>query len=359
MMKLLLPLVLLSLCLSVFSAEEEKDSLPHVFTKGDTARAASVNENFTYLLEHILIVQARIDSLEDVTASMSDSIAKLRSFSESVPRIDSIASIMESLNDSVANLQNLRTTASKLDSLADVTTSLNNSIEESRETITEDADRIDSLGGVVTSLNGSISDVEESTQQNAAGINDLEEADQLLDDALTTAKNNLDLPIGTIIGSMLAPDQFAAQFPGDSPCWKLADSSSANTEFRDVFNRLNLPDLRGVFLRGINEGRSGGFTDPDGEREAGETQSFSTAMPGNAFTMDSAGAHVHSSSGWGDSNEGEDADNGYSGHHYLRANNSYQTVTTASSGKHLHSISGGDDETRPGNVAVYWYIKVK
>ncbi len=74
-------LLLMGIILSFHSitAGNSNDTLPFTFKAGDTARAASVNENFTYLLQSIRNTEANInqakasiDSLKDATKSLND-----------------------------------------------------------------------------------------------------------------------------------------------------------------------------------------------------------------------------------------------------------------------------------------------
>ncbi|MBN1578663.1 MAG: hypothetical protein JW913_19015 [Chitinispirillaceae bacterium] len=201
-------------------------------------------------------------------------------------------------------LQIIRQAESRIDSLADISAMLIDSIATIRS-LKEAVTKIDSLGDVAQSLN----------------------------DSIIKIKNTMHLPIGTIIGSMLNPEQFKQFFPGDSSLWKLADSSIASAEFFAATGKSNIPDLRGVFLRGINGGKSGAFSDPDGEREAGSAQADAFKSHTHSLRQYTSGAT--NTGTWGVL---DNTDRGYS---------------ATSTG------SIGGPETRPKNVAVYWYVKVK
>jgi hypothetical protein len=163
-----------------------------------------------------------------------------------------------------------------------------------------------------------------------------------------------DLPVGTIAASYLAPAQFAESLgerEGSSlekRSWILADGREVTgTRFAIVTNGKSIPDLRGMFVRGIAAG---------GARTAGDLQEQSTALPNNQFTGitsdDGAAALPRSAepSGVGD--------------RYNAGGRDYIVINIGTSGKlepHSHKItvtSGGDAETRPKNVAVYYYIKI-
>ena len=77
------------------------------------------------------------------------------------------------------------------------------------------------------------------------------------------------VPVGTIVGSMIPPDSVPEEFRG---LWALADGKAAPKGSEYAQLRNDLPDLRGMFIRGINLGRGDGKEDPSGERNPGDTQ---------------------------------------------------------------------------------------
>lgn len=86
---------------------------------------------------------------------------------------------------------------------------------------------------------------------------------KLIDDSVGT--------IGAIISSMLTEAQFQAL---NGSGWILADGRSlASTDkYRAVTGSTAVPDLRGMVLRGKNNGRTDGNQDPAGERTTGSLQ---------------------------------------------------------------------------------------
>ena len=118
---------------------------------------------------------------------------------------------------------------------------------------------------------------------------------------------------------------------------------------------FNVPDLRGEFVRGLDEGRG-----IDSGRAIGTVQGGSTKAPSNGFTgtTNSTGAHsqpvpVLSTGDPSHIHAGSEAAPGYN-----QTSGSY-TVTTSSAGAHTHNVSvtgAGDAETRPRNVSMNYII---
>lgn len=184
----------------------------------------------------------------------------------------------------------------------------------------------------------------------------LKEAFRCLNNKLSTSEiGGSNLPIGTIISSMLPPEAFERQY---GRAWVLADGSRvANTSgYFNVTGNNRIPDLRGLFLRGVNGARADGKGDTLGEnRDVGSYQDYATARPETPFSgsTNTTGEHTHTY-------DKARPYNSATGSHD-RAKNSGNTGTTAASGEHSHSFvvtEGGDSETRPRNVSVYFYIKV-
>lgn len=133
----------------------------------------------------------------------------------------------------------------------------------------------------------------------------------------------------------------------------------------DGASTFNLPDYRGRFLRGVDQGvgrdanaasRSASAAGGAIGDNVGSVQNGATALPEAGFVALEAGAHAHSyadNSGWSCDVTPDDPDTscGESG---LRSD---LARTTDGAGAHSHNVSGGDAETRPINAAVYWIIK--
>jgi microcystin-dependent protein len=148
--------------------------------------------------------------------------------------------------------------------------------------------------------------------------------------------------------------------------WLLCNGSTFS---RDTYPNLYimlgnsnvLPDLRGYFIRGLDNsaGRDSG-------RTILTTQVDSTALPNNSFETNITGNHTH----WISSAQRDDGN----GSSMMNNNQNYGLYADAgtyssadpnfpygryclNAGNHSHTItSGGDSETRPMNVALNYII---
>jgi hypothetical protein len=139
-------------------------------------------------------------------------------------------------------------------------------------------------------------------------------------------------PVGTVIASYLAPARMQERYGG---AWVLADGRevSTKTAFYEITGKTRLPDLRGMFIRGLNADRNDGQEDPEGSKRG-----VGTYQP-DAFAQH---AHDNVAAGiWGRSFKGEDS--------------GPKTAHEKRDGK--TGLAGGT-ETRPRNVALYYYIRV-
>lgn len=155
---------------------------------------------------------------------------------------------------------------------------------------------------------------------------------------------------GSLVNKADYPDLYFAI--GDS--WR----SGTGSQFR-------LPDLRGMFLRGVNDGRSDGWHDPNandrvafnggnsadqvGSHQAGEFQEHNH---GGSTSVNGEHTHV-----WNNGLEGDDSGSGGSHPEYTRVGGQVTDAIRAA-GNHSHTISNqGGAETRPKNAAVWYMIK--
>lgn len=147
------------------------------------------------------------------------------------------------------------------------------------------------------------------------------------------------LPVGSIIHSLLTESQFQA-IVGTG--WIMADGRNVSTsEFASVTGYTTVPDLRGLFLRGKNNGRSAATGNPDGDLGLGTGQD------------DGFESHFHNISGIQLRTEG-----GSSGpaDYYEIDNGTDWSVKSFSTGN--ATVSVGVNETRPKNVTTNIFIRV-
>jgi hypothetical protein len=163
-------------------------------------------------------------------------------------------------------------------------------------------------------------------------------------------------PIGTVITSVRKPLS-GGYMPGDST-WMLADGTPVITDvgYVTAYGSTSTPDLRGMFLRGLDVGRTDGYQDPDVARTAGSVQ------------RDTICSHAHDGVVGGDGSHSHTIPLTIVGATNVTTGGSMadilQTAATAvgGTGAHTHTVaiySTGGSETRPNNIAVYYYIKVK
>ena len=161
------------------------------------------------------------------------------------------------------------------------------------------------------------------------------------------------IPIGTIFSSYLLPQQFAVALgeqEGDSlntRTWVLSDGREVTgSKFAILTGGSPVPDLRGMFLRGIPVG---------GPRRPGDVEIDSTALPKTAFIgLTSTDLPLTLPS----------AANPSRVDRYDAGGQNYPVITSGKAEEvpaHFHKVvvnGGGDSETRPVNVAVFYYIKI-
>lgn len=142
------------------------------------------------------------------------------------------------------------------------------------------------------------------------------------------------VPVGTIISSMLIPKAFEAEYGRN---WILADGSTvaSTSAYAKATGATNVPDLRGVFIRGLNLGREHG-----GDAE--------TARTAGSYQRDALATHQHELTyKRGRTNRS----NGGGAPHEVTDDEYDQSLTTS-------ECVRCDAETRPRNVGVYFYIRV-
>jgi len=162
--------------------------------------------------------------------------------------------------------------------------------------------------------------------------------------------------LGTIIASVLNYDQLCTQMD-ESPAIDPKKSSYAPCDGRSIAGSsleiktnhgiTHAPDLRGKFVRGLNVIYSVGQPLPFDPATNGDPQSNRVVgdFQGDAFRQ-----HVHGYQRYvprTETNISNDTDQRHTG---AESNNTADNTGGAN--------TGGGDETRPRNIAVYFYIKI-
>jgi hypothetical protein len=199
--------------------------------------------------------------------------------------------------------------------------------------------------------------------------------------ALAPAGSGSAFPIGSVIAYLGNSGNVAGmETNGWFKCdGRLIDNLSAlsadeKTALKNVLgNSSNLPDLRGSFLRGLDEGR--GWDDDAGTRTGGESTTGVRSQQGESMrkhthsgTTSTNGLHDHGGQTGSGGYERKSDSGGTSG--TAAENEGGHTHSISDDGDHSHTFTTGDpgnsvggitptagNENRPDNVAVYWIIR--
>ena len=143
-----------------------------------------------------------------------------------------------------------------------------------------------------------------------------------------------DNPVGSVIHSMLTEAQFQAEHGSD---WVLADGRSVvGSKYETITGEANIPDMRGQFLRGKNNGRNDGNEDPAGERAVG------------AYQADKVKSHRHRTV------------SSYAGTYggYSISGTRGVFAVNATNGTADYTAIDGDGESAPKNITINYFIKI-
>ncbi len=175
-----------------------------------------------------------------------------------------------------------------------------------------------------------------------------------------TDVTNEKIPVGTVIASVLNPTNFSHYYGEE---WVIADGRELNTRsgYFKITGKAKVPDLRGRFIRGMDLGAN---VDSEKGRVVGSYQKDSTKLPNKAFKLENTDDHYHLqgydataiSGKFGVADAGKHAGRYEHSPDASAAGN--KSSKTSNSGGHTHLISGGDLETNPKNIALFYYIKI-
>lgn len=160
------------------------------------------------------------------------------------------------------------------------------------------------------------------------------------------------IPIGSVIASTLPFDKFLQAVGEKAPYdsrrsnWAPADGRAvASQDYTALASTSNVPDLRGVFVRGLNVFDPGysatnplgaAQADPDGDRRVGGLQADTVGPHSHPITTLGSWVAVHAGGTHGVAN------------HYWFGQNGSATQNNV-----------GTTETRPKNVALFYYIRIR
>lgn len=164
------------------------------------------------------------------------------------------------------------------------------------------------------------------------------------EDFLNKISISKEIPVGTVIPSMVQPHVFLSTNSGK--LWLPSDGRSVpkTSLYYKLTGQAKLPDLRGMFLRGVNQFEKGaprkdGREDPVENRQPGSYQSDEFKTHNHTANMEIGG---------------EPTNGGAQAQEAAGAHGRVGTMYTSSG---LINSRGGE-ETRPKNVAVYYYVKI-
>jgi len=190
---------------------------------------------------------------------------------------------------------------------------------------------------------------------------------------VNTVENSM-APVGTII---------ASASPNNKPTddWLICDGKElARESYSELYKAIGdywgkakdgffkLPDLRGLFLRGLDSATGTIDKDLNGRTplgcgkasNIGSYQGDSTKMPNTPFVTDKESKHRHKDPTYNGTSGPFELAGSSGGIPNWNADYGDQAAWTEGGEPHEHTITrGGDSETRPKNVSVNWLIRAR
>jgi len=182
-------------------------------------------------------------------------------------------------------------------------------------------------------------------------------------------QNNNALPIGTVIYSVLQPETFMKLNGRENWVTLEGQELDRNLPIAKYFQRKKLPNANGLFIRSANY-NSNGFDD-NNRQSPFDIQQDMTSLPKNAFIINEGNANEHYHHLYlyepfnqdgvryrnGKNCKGCDILSGVNVHADFQGDAS-KLGRIATEPRTLE-INGGDPETRPKNIALYTYLKIR
>lgn len=343
---------------------------PSVFFSGSAIRSSDLNDNFDQIL---YIMQEKENGLQDIIqggiADGSVSTAKLADDSVTSDKLRDDVSIdgnravtTNHIRDGAVTTLKIAADAVSMDKLGagalptDITVASANIVDGT--IVDADVNASAAIAGTKVSPDFGSQNITTTGSLTANGLS-YPTSDGAADEVLKTNGSGT-LSFGTIQGVPTGSVFYFAASTAPTGYLTCDGSSISRTTYADLFavvgttfgsvdgNTFNLPDLRGEFIRGFDDGKG-----TDSGRTFGTSQDDATALPTTAFTTDNPGDHNHSYSQAVYQNSITDDSPDQTSSVY------FTSGTTGDAGAHTHSITGGgDSETRPRNIALLPCIKI-
>ncbi len=170
------------------------------------------------------------------------------------------------------------------------------------------------------------------------------------------AENIVDFPVGTVIPFAGTPIAAAAL---EAEGWRICDGTLVSSaDFSELYatignnwggdaSNFNLPDLRGQFLRGLDERTDGTTQDPDGNSRVARYTGGTGGRNVGSYQIDQFKSHTHT---YNNDSYSHRAGGGSNNNNVPKSQDGINTGQT---------LASGGNETRPKNVYVLYLIKAK